>query len=69
MLILTRREKEKLRIGDEVTITVMSIKGQQVRFGIDAPRHITVNREEVHKRILKEKEDTKNVTSIIKRRS
>lgn len=69
VLILTRRVNEQLRIGEEVTIKVISIKGHQIRFGIDAPPHIKVNREEVHKRILKEKEDAKKVTSIIKRRS
>ncbi len=71
MLILTRRVDEKLRIGDDVTVTVISVKGHQIRFGIDAPRHITVNREEVHQRILKEKQDEKDkkVTSIVKRRT
>jgi carbon storage regulator len=54
MLILTRRVGEKLIIGDNVTVTVLSVKGAQVRIGIDAPRDISVNREEIHQRILKE---------------
>lgn len=54
-----------------MTVTVISVKGHQIRFGIDAPRHITVNREEVHQRILKEKQDEKDkkVTNIVKRRT
>lgn len=68
MLILTRKIDEKIRIGDDVTITVMSVKGHQIRFGIEAPRDVTVHREEVHQRILKEKEDEK-VTSILKQKT
>ncbi len=55
MLVLTRRIKEKLVIGDDVTVTLIGVKGNQVRIGIDAPREITVHREEVHQRILKER--------------
>ena len=55
MLILTRRVGEKLVIGDEVTVTVLGIKGIQVRIGVDAPREIQVHREEVYQRILKER--------------
>ena len=55
MLILTRRSGEKLVIGDNVTVTVLSVKGNQVRIGIDAPRDVSVNREEIYQRILKEK--------------
>ena len=58
MLILTRRPGEKLVIGEDVTITVMSIKGNQVRIGIDAPADIQIHREEVYLRILKEQEAT-----------
>ncbi|MDX2417702.1 MAG: carbon storage regulator CsrA [Xanthomonadales bacterium] len=68
MLILTRRVDEKLRIGDDVTVTVISVKGHQVRFGIEAPRDVTVNREEIHLKILEERENAK-VTSIVKRRT
>jgi len=46
MLLLTRRLGEKITIGDNVTVTVVSINGNQIRLGIDAPRHILVNREE-----------------------
>lgn len=56
MLILTRRSGEKLVIGENVTVTVLSVKGNQVRIGIDAPRDVQVNREEIHHRILKERE-------------
>jgi len=54
MLILTRRVGEKLIIGEKVTVTVLGVKGNQVRIGVDAPRDVTVNREEIHQRILKE---------------
>jgi carbon storage regulator len=55
MLILTRRIGEKLVIGDDVTVTVLGIKGIQVRIGVDAPREVQVHREEVYQRILKER--------------
>lgn len=48
MLILTRRTAESLMIGGEVTVTVLSVKGNQVRLGIAAPRSVVVDREEVH---------------------
>ena len=54
MLILTRRVGEKLVIGDNVTVTVLGVKGHQVRISIDAPRDVMVNREEIYQRILKE---------------
>jgi len=50
MLILTRRQAESIFIGDEITITVLGVVGNQVRFGIEAPRHITIDRAEVHER-------------------
>lgn len=50
MLILTRRVTESLYIGDEVTITVLGLKGNQVRFAITAPREVTVDRQEVYER-------------------
>lgn len=51
MLILTRRINEALRIGDDVSITVLEIKGNQVRLGINAPKEVSVHREEIYKRI------------------
>ena len=54
MLILTRRVGEALMIGDDVSITVLGIKGNQVRLGIEAPRSIAVHREEIFRRIKRE---------------
>jgi carbon storage regulator len=56
MLILTRRVGETLMIGDEITVSVLSLKGGQVRVGINAPRNIAVHREEIYKRIQLEQE-------------
>jgi carbon storage regulator len=50
MLILTRRPQEAIRVGDDVTLTVLGVEGGKVRFGITAPRHISVDREEVYAR-------------------
>ncbi|MCP4046161.1 MAG: carbon storage regulator CsrA [Gammaproteobacteria bacterium] len=55
MLILTRRVGEKLIIGENVTVTVLSVKGNQIRLGIDAPPEVKVHREEVYQRIQSEK--------------
>lgn len=57
MLILTRRVSEALIIGDDITITVLSIKGHQVRLGINAPKKVPVHREEIYQRIQMEKLD------------
>lgn len=54
MLILTRRVGESVVIGDEVTITVLGVKGNQVRIGVNAPKHVSVHREEIFERIKAE---------------
>jgi carbon storage regulator len=54
MLILTRRVGETVMIGDDVTITVLGVKGNQVRVGINAPKSIAVHREEIYERIKRE---------------
>lgn len=54
MLILTRRIGETLMVGDEVSLTVLGVKGNQVRIGVNAPKHIAVHREEIYQRIQRE---------------
>lgn len=55
MLILTRRAGETLMIGDDVSITVLGVKGNQVRIGVNAPKTVSVHREEIYQRIQREK--------------
>lgn len=57
MLILTRRVGETLMIGDEVAVTVLGVKGNQVRIGVNAPKEVAVHREEIYARIRKEQEE------------
>ncbi|MBN4063493.1 carbon storage regulator CsrA [Cardiobacterium sp. AH-315-I02] len=58
MLLLTRNKDESIMIGDDIKITVLEIKGNQIRIGIDAPKNVVVNREEIHQRILQEKAES-----------
>ena len=56
MLILTRRVGETVMIGNEVTVTVLGVKGNQVRIGINAPKTVAVHREEIYERIKREQQ-------------
>ena len=59
MLILTRKVTEKLKVGDEVTMTIVGISGNQVRIGINAPRDVEVHRQEIYEKILLERGEAK----------
>ena len=56
MLILTRKVGEALKVGEDVTVTVMAVKGNQVRIGINAPKDVAVHREEIYEKVQAEKE-------------
>ncbi len=56
MLILTRRVGETLMVGDEVSVTVLGVKGNQVRLGVNAPKDVAVHREEIYERIKNEQD-------------
>ena len=57
MLILTRRVGETVMIGNDVTVTVLGVKGNQVRIGVNAPKDVAVHREEIYERIKREEDD------------
>jgi len=57
MLILTRRVGETVMVGEDVTVTVLGVKGNQVRIGVNAPRDVAVHREEIYERIKHEQGD------------
>jgi len=59
MLVLTRKKDESIRIGDNIVITVAAIRGSKVRLGIDAPRDVRVQRQEIYEAIQKEKDNDK----------
>jgi len=64
MLILTRRVGETLMIGDHVSVTVLGVKGNQVRIGVNAPREVAVHREEIFDRIQREHEPVPPIAEI-----
>lgn len=60
MLVLTRRVGETLMVGDEVTVTILGVKGNQVRIGVSAPKEVAVHREEIYERIKAEEQTMRN---------
>lgn len=64
MLILTRRIGETLKIGDNVDVTILSVRGNQIRIGINAPRDVAVHREEIYTRIKEEERQQKELGMV-----
>jgi carbon storage regulator len=64
MLVLSRRANQSIVVGDDIVITVLDIRGDQVRIGIRAPRHVTVHREEVHAQISQENRAAAHIGAI-----
>lgn len=65
MLILTRRIGESIIIGDDITITVLGVKGNQVRLGVNAPKDVSVHREEIYRRIQQEQNGNSSEPLVI----
>jgi len=65
MLILTRKSGETITIGENIQIRVLGVKGGQVRIGVDAPREVSVNREEVHARVQAEGDATTTAEAVL----
>jgi carbon storage regulator len=64
MLILTRRVGETVVIGDDVTVTVLGVKGNQVRLGVNAPKQVAVHREEIYERIQREQAENGTARAV-----
>ena len=64
MLVLSRKKDEKIVIGDNITIMVIEIRGDKVRLGIDAPREVTVHRQEVYEAIQREQDEQQKGISV-----
>jgi carbon storage regulator len=60
MLVVTRRPKEAVVIGDDIMVVVLGVKGNEVRIGIRAPREVSVHREEIYERVLREREEKRS---------
>lgn len=60
MLILTRKVGESVLIGDDISITVLSVRGNQVKLGVQAPKEVSVHREEIHQRIKQTQDESSN---------
>ena len=66
MLVLSRKQDEKIIIGDDIEVMVVEIRGDKVRLGISAPRHVSVHRQEVYLDILREQQEKKDPTQEIR---
>ena len=64
MLVLSRKKDEKIIIGDKITIMVIEIRGDKVRLGIDAPKEITVHRQEVYEAIKREHDQANGISAV-----
>ncbi len=64
MLILTRKDAETITIGDDITVTILSVNGNQVRLGVVAPKDVAVHREEIYERIQQEKSSGNTTLSL-----